>query len=167
MMTRKKLFWVGLGIVSVGIQCFGPKRTNPPVILPHTIQSQLQIPPRVSDIMNHSCMDCHSYETRWPWYSRVAPISWWLVDNVNDGRNTLNLSEWTQYKPSYALATLRAMNQVVKVGAMPLDSYSKFHPQGKLSDEERRIFCDWAQSESRRLQDALWNNEKPQKSVIQ
>ena len=161
------MFWVGLGIIFVVIQCFGPGRTNPPVILSHTIQSQLQIPPRVTDIMNRSCMDCHSYETRWPWYSRVAPLSWWLVDNVNAGRSTLSLSEWTQYKPSYALATLRTMDKVVRRDAMPLDSYKRFHPQGKLSDEERKIFCDWAQSESQLLQNALLDGEKTQRSKIQ
>ena len=88
------------------IQCFGPARTNLPVVASHTIQSQLQIPSGVQATMNHACMDCHSYETRWPVYSRIAPVSWWLIDNVNDGRDTLNLSEWTQYKPSLAVATL-------------------------------------------------------------
>jgi hypothetical protein len=100
--------------------------------------------------MNRACMDCHSYETRWPWYGRVAPVSWWLINNVNDGRNELNLSEWTQYKPSFAIATLESMATVVKRGAMPLDSYRKFHPEARLSDEERKAFCDWALAERQR-----------------
>jgi hypothetical protein len=147
MTKSKKLLLVGLGISFAVIQCFGPTRTNPPVVESHAIQSRLQIPPRIVDTLNHACMDCHSYETRWPWYSRVAPVSWWLINNVNDGRDTLNFSEWTQYKPSFAIATLGSMATVVKRGAMPLASYKTFHPQARLSDEERKAFCDWALTE--------------------
>jgi Haem-binding domain len=101
-------------------------------------------------IMNRACMDCHSYETRWPVYSRIASVSWWLINNVNDGRDTLNLSEWTQYKSSFATATLGSMAMVVNRGAMPLDSYKKFHPEARLSHEERKIFYDWASAERQR-----------------
>ena len=150
MAKKKNLFWIGLVTVFVTIQCFGPTRTNPPVVESHTIQSQLQIPPRIIDIMGRACMDCHSYETHWPLYSRITPISWWLINNVNDGRDTLNFSEWTQYKPSFAIATLGSMAMVVKRGVMPLSSYKKFHPQARLSDEEIKVFSDWALAERQR-----------------
>jgi hypothetical protein len=150
MMKRKKLFLASFGLGFAVIQFFGPARTNPPIVESHTIQSQLQIPPRIMGIMNRACMDCHSYETRWPVYSRIAPVSWWLINNVNNGRDTLNLSEWTQYKPSFATATLGSMSTVVKRGAMPLDSYRKLHPEATLSDEERKVFYDWASAERQR-----------------
>src|SRR5579863_1250711 len=102
MKRRAKWLVVILGGIFIAIQFIGPARTNPPVAPSHTIGSQLQIPPRMADIMNRACMDCHSYETRWPWYSGVAPVRWWLVQHVNDGRETLNLSEWSQYQPAYA-----------------------------------------------------------------
>jgi hypothetical protein len=150
MTKRKKLFFGGLGMSFAVIQCFGPARTNPPVIASHTIQNQMQIPSRVMDTLNRACMDCHSYETRWPWSSRVAPVSWWLINNVNDGRDTMNFSEWTQYKPSFAMATLRSMAMVVRRGSMPLNSYKNFHTQARLSDEERKAFSDWASAERQR-----------------
>jgi Haem-binding domain len=150
-MTKgKKLLLSVLGTGFLVMQCFGPGRTNPPVARSHTIQNQLQVPPRVANIMDRACMDCHSYETRWPWYSRIAPVSWWIVHHVNAGRRQLNLSEWTQYKPSSAVATLGAMATAVKGRAMPLDSYGDFHPEARLSGDDIKVFCDWASSERQR-----------------
>lgn len=156
-MQKKRILFLAEGLfILAAIQWFGPDRTNPPVIKTNTVQSHLRIPPRVADILDRACMDCHSNETRWPWYSRVAPVSWWVVGNVNIGRRTLNLSEWTQYKPPYAIATLGAMNNAVREEAMPLDCYQQLHPQARLTKDERKIFCDWAQGERSRLEQALF-----------
>lgn len=150
MKKSKKMLLAGLGLSFVVIQFFGPARTNPMVVQSHTIESRIQIPRPVMDTLNRACMDCHSYQTRWPWYSHVAPVSWWLTRQVNDGRDTLNFSEWTQYKPSYAAATLGSMAMAVRAGAMPLDPYRKFHPEARLSDDEIKVFCDWASAERQR-----------------
>jgi hypothetical protein len=156
MIKKKKWFLGGLLMIALVIQCFGPRRTNPTVVESHTIQSQLQISPRIAGILNRACMDCHSDETHWPWYSRIAPVSWWLITNVNDGRGILNFSEWAQYKPSYAIATVGSMATVVRRNAMPLASYQKFHSEARLSDEERKLFCDWALDEKYNLRNALF-----------
>lgn len=148
------------GVIFAAIQFLGPARTNPPVVVAHTIGSQMQIPSQIADIMDRACMDCHSHETRWPWYSRVAPVRWWLVYHVNTGRNTLNLSEWTQYRPTYAGATLGSMAEVVGRGLTPLASYKALHPLSRLSDEEAKLFSDWAQTERRRAQRLLLDRAK-------
>lgn len=156
--TRRCL---GIGAaVLVVIQFLGPARTNSPVTESHTLRSRVQIPPRVGDILNRACMDCHSQETRWPWYSRVAPVRWWLVGHVNGGRKELNLSEWTQYSSGYAAATLGSMAEAARRDLMPPESYQILHPGAKLSAEEKKVFCDWAQAEKRRLQDGYLNRGK-------
>lgn len=163
---KKKLFWAVPVMIFVVIQWFGPARTNPPVVPSHMIQSQLQIPPPVANIMNRACIDCHSDETRWPWYSRVAPVRWWLVNHVNKGRNELNYSRWTQYQPSYAAATLGAMGNVVKKGLMPLACYIPLHPQARLSNDEIKVFYEWTQTERQRLLNTLRDNGKMEKPII-
>ena len=71
-----------------------PAMTNPPVDESQTIVARAQVPPEVASILDRSCRDCHSNKTVWPWYTHVAPVSWWLADHVDHGRKDLNLSEW-------------------------------------------------------------------------
>ena len=87
---KKKLKTAGLVIVGFLLvaQLVPVARTNPPETSP------LQIPADVEPILQKACYDCHSNKTKWPWYSGVAPLSWWIVDHVNEGRRELNFSEW-------------------------------------------------------------------------
>src|SRR5258707_7120798 len=85
---------VGLSVLFLAIQFVRPARTNPAVDESETIFARTQMTPQVSAVLDRSCRDCHSNKTVWPWYTNVAPISWWLSDHVNEGRASLNLSEW-------------------------------------------------------------------------
>ena len=76
------------------IQLKRPARTNPAVDPSQTIEARTQISPQVAAIFDRSCRDCHSNKTDWPWYTNVAPVSWWIADHVAEGRKKLNLSEW-------------------------------------------------------------------------
>src|SRR6267143_334313 len=80
-------------------QIIRPSRANPPVDESQTIQDRTQMTPEVAAIFERSCRDCHSNKTVWPWYTNVAPISWWLSNHVNEGRQNLNLSEWGKLPP--------------------------------------------------------------------
>ncbi len=139
------------------IQFFGASPTNPLVVKSHTIQSRLEIPPRMASILDRACTDCHSNDTRWPWYSHVAPIKWWVMNHVNGGRKELNFSEWTQYQAPFAAATVGAMGEAARRGLMPLVSYKALHPQARLSDEEIKVFYEWSQAQRRHLLNALWD----------
>jgi len=81
------LKWVAivLIVVFIGIQFVRPGLTNPPVDESQTIFARLQVPPEVASILNRSCRDCHSNQTVWPWYTQVAPVSWWLKNHVDQG----------------------------------------------------------------------------------
>src|SRR6185295_13366817 len=83
-----------LFVIFIGIQFVRPARTNPQVDEAQTIFARTQMTPEVSAILDRSCRDCHSNKTVWPWYTNVAPISWWLSNHVSHGRGDLNLSEW-------------------------------------------------------------------------
>jgi Haem-binding domain len=135
----------------VGLQFVRPARTNPAVDQSQTIHARLQVTPEVAAILDRSCQDCHSNTTRWPWYSNVAPVSWLLTDHVNEGRQHLNLSEWGRYDNRRAKKKLEAMCDEVKDGAMPIRSYTLIHRGTKLSAEDVKTLCDWAEAESARI----------------
>src|SRR5688572_23883912 len=132
MSKRKWIFGAAGAILLVVLQFVpGPQRSNPPVIKERTLQTSLAMPAHVDSILRRSCMDCHSNETRWPWYSRVAPLSWGVIKDVARARKTLNFSEWTHQagrRPGIALGYLNAMCAGVKGGRMPPAKYLMLHP---------------------------------------
>lgn len=147
------LKWVGIAIIClfVGLQFVRPARTNPPVDPSQTIEARVQVPPHVASILNRSCKDCHSNATRWPWYSNVAPFSWLLIDHVNEGRDNLNLSEWGRLDNRRADDKLEEICDEVKIGAMPIGSYTWIHRKAILSQEDVKTLCDWANAERARM----------------
>jgi len=142
---------IALAVGFVGIQFVRPVRTNPPVDESQTIFAHAQVPPPVSAIFDRSCRDCHSNKTDWPWYSNVAPVSWWLTDHVNHGRKDLNLSEWGRLARDRQDRKLRQICDEVQDGMMPLSSYLPMHPQAKLSAEDKKVLCEWTDAERQRL----------------
>lgn len=147
------LRWV-LIVVAVCLvisQFFGPAKTNPASDATQSIESRLQLTPQVAAIFNRSCNDCHSNKTRWPWYSNVAPVSWFVIGHVNEGRENMNLSEWGRYDQRDVDAKLRQICREVRSGGMPLSSYTPLHPGSKLSAEDVKTLCDWTDAERARL----------------
>ncbi len=142
----KVVKWIAIVLVGIFviIQVIRPERTNPPVDASRTLASHKQIPPAVATIFDRSCNDCHSHNTRWPWYSQIAPFSWLLVDDVNEGRKHLNFSDWASYDAKRASKKLDDICEEVEDGEMPLSKYLLLHPDAKLSEEDRKILCDWA-----------------------
>jgi len=149
----KILKWVVIAIVVVfiGMQFVRPARTNPAVDQTQTMQSRLQLTPEVSAILDRSCQDCHSNSTRWPWYSNVAPASWFLIDHVNEGRQHLNFSDWGKLDKRRADKKLEEMCEEVQDKFMPIDSYTWIHRSAKLSDADIKAICDWTAAERKRL----------------
>src|SRR5262245_12418425 len=150
---RKLLKRLGLtlAILFVAIQVFRPERSNPPVSRPRAIQAHLEVSPAAAAVIDRSCRDCHSHETRWPWYSNVAPTSWFVADHVNHARRHLNLSDWAAYSPEDARHNLEEMCQQVRKGEMPLPSYLWIHRTARPSSEDVKTLCDWTQSALRQL----------------
>ena len=134
------------------IQFANPSRTNPPVVPGHDFLSSAKPPPEIATTFRNACYDCHSDETRWPWYSRVAPVSWFVADHVKDGRRHLNFSDWPNDDSLRAVQKLRHVRGQVSSGKMPLDSYTWIHTAARLTATQRDQLVKWVDQEINRLQ---------------
>jgi len=150
----KILRWVMVvaACLLVIVQFIRPAKTNPAADASLAIESHVQVDPKVSAIFNRSCVDCHSNKTRWPWYSHVAPVSWFVIDHVNEGRKELNLSEWGTYDSRRQLGKLRQICREVTDGAMPLSSYTPMHAGSSLTPDDVKTLCDWSDAQRAQLE---------------
>lgn len=106
---------------------YGWRRTNPPVVAEPAWDT-----PRTRELFFRSCFDCHSNQTRWPWYARVAPVSWLVIKDVEQGRAHLNVSEWNRRQKDAHEAA-----DEVRMDEMPLPIYLSAHPAARLSAAEK------------------------------
>ena len=131
-------------ILLIGAQFVGAGRTNPPSKPGASLLALTSTPPAVSAILDRSCRDCHSNDTRWPWYSHVAPLSWFLLSHVNGGRERLNYSQWTSYDSDDQDKFLGGMCSLPKKGRMSIPSYLWLHRDARLSDADVKTLCAWS-----------------------
>jgi hypothetical protein len=133
---RKRYLVMGpliLIIIALVIMQFMPSElshNNPPVIAEPEWDSEA-----TRQLMVRACYDCHSNETRWPWYSTIAPFSWMIEYDIAEGRKVLNFSEWTPEEAEKFV--LEEAVELVSVGQMPLTYYVLIHPEANLSASEK------------------------------
>jgi hypothetical protein len=146
-----KLSVLAVAVLFVSVQFVQPNKTNPPVMQSRAIESHVRVTPQVAAIFERACKDCHSHQTEWPWYSQVAPVSWYVTDHVNEGREHLNFSEWSAYDHEQADWLLGAMCMTAERGRMPLSSYTRMHHSAKLSTLDVQTLCAWSKAEQARF----------------
>jgi hypothetical protein len=127
-----------------GIQLMRPDRSNPPEQAADTIQARVPMTPEAAAVFDRSCRDCHSDRTRWPWYSQVAPVSWFVADHVNHARSHLNVSRWSRYSAEDAAEHVEEICEEAREGKMPLPSYLWIHRGAALSDQDIEALCAWS-----------------------
>jgi hypothetical protein len=151
--VKRRLKWFFLiGRVVFGLlQLTNASRTNPTVVPGHDLFSTNSPPPQIASMLRTACYDCHSYETHWPWYGYVAPVSWWLDAHVRDARERLNFSEWPHGDVAKEAKKWNHISDVVRDGDMPLVSYMRIHKLARLTDEQRKQMADWADQEVQNL----------------
>ena len=104
-----------------------------------------QVPNTVRPVLERACLDCHSNETRWPWYNRLPMVSWLIQDDVKKGREHLNFSTWTGNTRHQATANqIQEICDAVSDGGMPPRRYRLLHPDAGLSERDKNNFCAWA-----------------------
>jgi|SRR5580704_3044098 cytochrome c len=113
------------------------------------------VPGEVREVLEQKCADCHSENTRWPAYSRVAPASWLIERDVHQGRVHLNMSQWTNYSPEDQADLLARIASEVRSGQMPVKQYLVLHPGARLSPREQQMIYDWAKSERKHIRKQL------------
>lgn len=151
MKVKFKWALIVFALIFFGLQLTSPERTNPEFDESRTLQSTTDVPPDISAVFARSCNDCHSNLTNWKWYTHIAPISWFAVGHVNDGRSELNFSEWGDYGKRMKKTRLVALCYQVEKGLMPLSSYVPAHPEAALSGDEVKMICEWAEKESKQI----------------
>ncbi len=132
---------LGLLVVLAVIQLVPVERSNPPVA------RTVEVPEDVGAIFRRACWDCHSNETVWPWYSRVAPVSWLVAHDVHEGREELNFTQW-DYPPPKRRKKLEEIDEVLGDAEMPLPIYLRVHPKAALSPAEIDLVQRWARAEA-------------------
>jgi hypothetical protein len=148
---KKKLKWVfgALVVVFALLQFANPARTNPPVV--SDLMATNMPPPHVAALLHAACYDCHSYETKWPWYAHIAPASLLVIGDVNEGRKHLNLSDWPAADSVRAAKKLDRMSEEIDYREMPPGKYTLIHADARLTDADRKELTGWLDAEADRL----------------
>lgn len=136
----RRTFFILLILAFIGIQYVEVERANPPVT------AGLNAPTEVKYIFKTSCYDCHSNETVWPWYSKIAPISWLIVKDVKDGRMHLNFSEWEKLYSDKRTKLKKEIWDEINKDEMPTDIYTIMHPSAKLELMQKNVIKKWTMS---------------------
>jgi hypothetical protein len=147
----KKWFkWLGgvLAIGAVALQLTNPPLTNPAVLPGHDLAATNAPPPEIAAVIKRACYDCHSFQTVWPWYSHVAPVSWIIVNDVNSARGAMNFSDWPHDDQARVRKRWRHIADDVEAKEMPLRGYAIIHPPSRLSDDERAKLVQWARKQA-------------------
>jgi hypothetical protein len=143
MRILKKII-VGAVVVFILIQFIRPERNTSSQLLPSDISRVLSLPDSVKSLLKAACYDCHSNNTRYPWYANIQPMGWLLADHIKDGKAELNFDEFGSYSKRRQLSKLKAIAGSVKDGSMPLESYTWMHKEAKLSAHHKASISSWA-----------------------
>jgi len=145
-----------VGVVAAAIAAAGGSLIHPFGTLGSPDNSQVilrdaQIDPETLALVQRACQNCHSQQTVWPWYSRVAPASWLLERDVQQARLHMNLSRWQNYSPDERLGLLSEIGSAVRNREMPVQRYLLLHSEARLTDAERQQIYRWTRSERSRI----------------
>lgn len=142
-MMKKRILY-GLLILSIVIQFIKPTRNISNEPTPNEISLHYPVSEEVHGLLKHSCYDCHSNNTVYPWYANIQPIGWWMQHHVNEAKGELNFSEFGSYPVKKAKHKFKKIEEEVNEGAMPIRSYTLIHRDTKLTPEESRAVAAWA-----------------------
>ena len=141
-----KRILIGLLIIFVLIQFIRPEKNKSEGISPNDISTKYPVPDSVQAILKVACNDCHSNNTRYPWYAEIQPVAWWLNNHIIDGKRGLNFSEFKSYRIKKQFHRLDDINELVKKNEMPLSSYTLIHSDAKLTEQQKLTLAKWAEA---------------------
>ena len=141
----KKIVFVLL-IILIVIQFFHPARNKAEGEQPNNVSKLYPVSPDVKNILDKACMDCHSNNTAYPWYSKIQPVDWWMTHHVNEGKRELNFDEFATYNLRRQYHKLEEVMKQVKNNEMPISSYTWIHKDAILTTAEQNGLINWADS---------------------
>lgn len=139
---KKKIF-LGLLVVLVLIQFIKIDKSTPAINPSEEFMSLLKPSAEVASVLKTSCYDCHSYETQYPWYATIAPVSFYLSNHIKDGRKHLNFSTWGQYSEKKQNHKLEECIEMIEKDEMPMSSYTLIHKNATLTNVQKGLLVDW------------------------
>lgn len=146
-MTRSTVQKIGLGLLLVllTVQFIPVDRTTEKAEPAMDFLTQ-QVSAPAAEMLKAACYDCHSNETEYPFYTSIAPVSWYIQKHINHGREHLNFSIWTSYSAEDREHILEEMIEEIEDNKMPLKSYRLLHGEARLSDGEKEELTNWLAS---------------------
>ncbi len=132
-------------VVFVVIQFIRPARNKDDTVSGTGISSVIPVPDSVVVILNKACYDCHSNNTRYPWYANIQPVGWFLSNHIKDGKGDLNFSEFAGYTKRRQLNKLGQISEIISKDEMPLKSYKMMHKEAQLNSNEKALLINWAE----------------------
>lgn len=154
-MKLYKKILLALLIVFIAIQFIQDAHNTSGQVLPADITKTVSVPDNVLNIIENSCYDCHSNNTRYPWYVYIQPVGWMMTRHVGNGKDNLNFSDFGSYSQRKQANKLRAIETSIKEGSMPLSSYTIMHTDARLSVEDKKVITDWVSN----AKDSLTKNK--------
>jgi hypothetical protein len=143
-MHRVKKWLLALFIVFLAIQFIQPARNHSGQVALSEISECIPVPDNVLAVIKNSCYDCHSNNTRYPWYSFIQPGGWWMASHIKKGKKNLNFDEFGNYSIVKQKSKLKSIANSINDGTMPIPSYLLLHNAAHLSKEDKKLIIDWA-----------------------
>lgn len=140
---KKKILLI-LAAIFLIIQFIRPARNVSNTVSANDISKHYTVPADVQNILKVSCNDCHSNNTKYPWYTNIQPVGWWMQFHVDDGKEHLNFSEFATYPAKRQHHKLEEVIEEIKGDHMPLNSYLWIHKDAKLSQQQKETLTSWA-----------------------
>lgn len=132
-----------LFVLFIIIQFFRIDQTNPPINKGMDFLTAKRTPEVLATNIRNACYDCHSNETKYPWYTNIQPVAWFMKSHIDEGRKHLNFSTFATYEPKRKAHKLEECVEMIEKGEMPLESYILGHPEAKLTAVEKKEMMDY------------------------
>jgi mono/diheme cytochrome c family protein len=155
-----KKILIGLFILLLVTQFFRPERNVATAKSDKDITTVFAVPDSVQKIFEKACNDCHSNNTRYPWYANIQPVGWWLAHHINEGKHHLNFSEYASYPQKRQVRKLKQIMDQIDEGEMPMDSYLWIHKDAKLTEAEKATVMNWGNPIYAAMPDSLKKKKK-------
>lgn len=138
-----KKIGIGLIVILTLMQFKQIDKTNPEYNEAEDFITMTQPPTEIATLIKDACYDCHSHQSKYPWYTNIAPISWMIEHHIEEGREHLNFSKWTSYDAKKADHKLEECIEEIEEGKMPMKSYVVIHSEAKMTKEQQKALIDW------------------------
>ena len=142
-MSELKYIFYFFVVLFLGIQFFIPEKNIGEVNPKGSFENEIDTPVEIKKMLSNACYDCHSNNTQYPWYASVAPMSWYVSGHVEDGKASLNFSEWSSYSQEEKQKKLDKNADLVRRRWMPMHEYLGQHPEALMTNEEVEKLADW------------------------